>query len=127
MNVGWNNVQGICVDTHVHRICNRLGWVLRKGTNQVHEFLLMVLIMFRLKSCHPAHYSSEHAPKIVSSYLHELLLNGEIRLNFGILLLLLLFILSTSLSYKPIFVISNPALLSFSGFSLLSLEVFLLC
>ncbi|KAK6157916.1 hypothetical protein DH2020_012164 [Rehmannia glutinosa] len=21
MNVGWNNVQGICVDTHVHRIC----------------------------------------------------------------------------------------------------------
>lgn len=34
MNVGWNNVQGICVDTHVHRICNRLGWVSRKGTNQ---------------------------------------------------------------------------------------------
>ncbi|MFS7943231.1 putative DNA-(apurinic or apyrimidinic site) lyase [Helianthus anomalus] len=27
MNVAWNNVQGICVDTHVHRICNRLGWV----------------------------------------------------------------------------------------------------
>ncbi|CAA6660134.1 unnamed protein product [Spirodela intermedia] len=24
MNVGWNDVQGICVDTHVHRICNRL-------------------------------------------------------------------------------------------------------
>ncbi|XP_076896255.1 endonuclease III homolog 1, chloroplastic-like [Bidens hawaiensis] len=27
MNVAWDNVQGICVDTHVHRICNRLGWV----------------------------------------------------------------------------------------------------
>ncbi|KAH9301843.1 hypothetical protein KI387_013426, partial [Taxus chinensis] len=27
MNVGWEDVQGICVDTHVHRICNRLGWV----------------------------------------------------------------------------------------------------
>ncbi|CAM6094804.1 unnamed protein product [Calypogeia fissa] len=27
MNVGWENVQGICVDTHVHRICNRLKWV----------------------------------------------------------------------------------------------------
>ncbi|KAF9618021.1 hypothetical protein IFM89_039418 [Coptis chinensis] len=27
MNVGWDNVQGICVDTHVHRICNRLKWV----------------------------------------------------------------------------------------------------
>lgn len=27
MNVAWENVQGICVDTHVHRISNRLGWV----------------------------------------------------------------------------------------------------
>ncbi|KAL3686955.1 hypothetical protein R1sor_013264 [Riccia sorocarpa] len=27
MNVGWEDVQGICVDTHVHRICNRLEWV----------------------------------------------------------------------------------------------------
>ncbi|KAK2976799.1 hypothetical protein RJ640_015794 [Escallonia rubra] len=34
MNVGWNNVQGICVDTHVHRISNRLGWVSRRGTKQ---------------------------------------------------------------------------------------------
>nr|XP_043618601.1 endonuclease III homolog 1, chloroplastic-like isoform X2 [Erigeron canadensis] len=32
MNIAWNNVQGICVDTHVHRICNRLGWVTRHGT-----------------------------------------------------------------------------------------------
>ncbi|KAL9680160.1 hypothetical protein QQ045_018038 [Rhodiola kirilowii] len=34
MNVGWEDVQGICVDTHVHRICNRLGWVSRTGTKQ---------------------------------------------------------------------------------------------
>ncbi|CAK8536003.1 unnamed protein product [Lathyrus sativus] len=34
MIIGWNNVQGICVDTHVHRICNRLGWVSRSGTRQ---------------------------------------------------------------------------------------------
>ncbi|PKA66705.1 DEMETER-like protein 2 [Apostasia shenzhenica] len=34
MNVAWNNVQGICVDTHVHRISNRLGWVSRPGTMQ---------------------------------------------------------------------------------------------
>lgn len=34
MNVAWNDVQGICVDTHVHRICNRLGWVSRLGTRQ---------------------------------------------------------------------------------------------
>ncbi|KAK3038372.1 hypothetical protein RJ639_030272 [Escallonia herrerae] len=37
MNVGWNNVQGICVDTHVHRISNRLGWVSRRGTKQVEQ------------------------------------------------------------------------------------------
>ncbi|ESW22419.1 hypothetical protein PHAVU_005G152500 [Phaseolus vulgaris] len=35
MIMGWNNVQGICVDTHVHRICNRLGWVSRSGSKQV--------------------------------------------------------------------------------------------
>ncbi|XP_028556318.1 endonuclease III homolog 1, chloroplastic-like isoform X4 [Dendrobium catenatum] len=34
MNVAWRNVQGICVDTHVHRICNRLGWVSRPGAMQ---------------------------------------------------------------------------------------------
>lgn len=34
MNIAWNNVQGICVDTHVHRICNRLGWVAWPGTKQ---------------------------------------------------------------------------------------------
>ncbi|XP_021721705.1 endonuclease III homolog 1, chloroplastic-like isoform X2 [Chenopodium quinoa] len=34
LHIAWNDVQGICVDTHVHRICNRLGWVTRAGTNQ---------------------------------------------------------------------------------------------
>ncbi|CAA7396446.1 unnamed protein product [Spirodela intermedia] len=34
MHVGWNDVQGICVDTHVHRICNRLGWVSKPGSNR---------------------------------------------------------------------------------------------
>ncbi|XP_048140312.1 endonuclease III homolog 1, chloroplastic-like isoform X2 [Rhodamnia argentea] len=37
MNIGWNNVQGICVDTHVHRICNRLGWVSRPRRKQVNS------------------------------------------------------------------------------------------
>jgi endonuclease-3 len=27
MNVGWGVSSGICVDTHVHRISERLGWV----------------------------------------------------------------------------------------------------
>eukprot|EP00252_Welwitschia_mirabilis_P016627 TRINITY_DN36763_c0_g1_i2.p1 TRINITY_DN36763_c0_g1~~TRINITY_DN36763_c0_g1_i2.p1 ORF type:complete len:288 (-),score=46.71 TRINITY_DN36763_c0_g1_i2:247-1110(-) len=27
IHIAWQDVQGICVDTHVHRICNRLGWV----------------------------------------------------------------------------------------------------
>ncbi|KAI3949736.1 hypothetical protein MKX01_040953 [Papaver californicum] len=35
MNVAWDNVQGICVDTHVHRICNRLGWVSKPDIGQV--------------------------------------------------------------------------------------------
>ncbi|XP_047317408.1 endonuclease III homolog 1, chloroplastic-like isoform X2 [Impatiens glandulifera] len=34
MNVAWDNVQGICVDTHVHRISNRLGWVSRMVSKQ---------------------------------------------------------------------------------------------
>ncbi|XP_010469713.1 PREDICTED: endonuclease III homolog 1, chloroplastic-like isoform X2 [Camelina sativa] len=34
LHIAWNDVQGICVDTHVHRICNRLGWVSRSGTKQ---------------------------------------------------------------------------------------------
>ncbi|VVA90136.1 unnamed protein product [Arabis nemorensis] len=34
LHIAWNDVQGICVDTHVHRICNRLGWVSKPGTKQ---------------------------------------------------------------------------------------------
>ncbi|XP_010475313.1 PREDICTED: endonuclease III homolog 2, chloroplastic-like isoform X2 [Camelina sativa] len=34
LHVAWNDVQGICVDTHVHRICNRLGWVSKPGAKQ---------------------------------------------------------------------------------------------
>ncbi|XP_029433272.1 endonuclease III-like protein 1 [Rhinatrema bivittatum] len=30
MDIAWNNVSGIGVDTHVHRISNRLGWVKTK-------------------------------------------------------------------------------------------------
>ncbi|RWS21993.1 endonuclease III-like protein 1, partial [Leptotrombidium deliense] len=33
MNSAWNEVAGIAVDTHVHRIANRLAWV-RKPTKQ---------------------------------------------------------------------------------------------
>ena len=33
MNVAWNKLSGIGVDTHVHRISNRLGWV-KKATAQ---------------------------------------------------------------------------------------------
>ncbi|KAK3119912.1 hypothetical protein QOZ80_9AG0677650 [Eleusine coracana subsp. coracana] len=34
MTIAWKNTQGICVDTHVHRISNRLGWVFQEGTKQ---------------------------------------------------------------------------------------------
>ncbi|KAF7150790.1 hypothetical protein RHSIM_Rhsim02G0076600 [Rhododendron simsii] len=50
MNVGWDNVQGICVDTHVHRICNRLGWVSRPGTKQDHVVPLRASFSLNLRS-----------------------------------------------------------------------------
>ncbi|BBN12526.1 endonuclease III [Marchantia polymorpha subsp. ruderalis] len=37
MNVGWADVQGICVDTHVHRICNRLEWVKHAKSTPSHR------------------------------------------------------------------------------------------
>lgn len=37
------NKPGICVDTHVHRICNRLGWV-QTSTPEATEFALRELV-----------------------------------------------------------------------------------
>ncbi|XP_019236994.1 PREDICTED: endonuclease III homolog 2, chloroplastic-like isoform X2 [Nicotiana attenuata] len=34
MIMAWNKVEGICVDTHVHRVSNRLGWVSQPGKKQ---------------------------------------------------------------------------------------------
>lgn len=34
MLVAWNKVTGVAVDTHVHRICNRLQWVATKTPEQ---------------------------------------------------------------------------------------------
>lgn len=36
MNVAWNEVSGIGVDTHVHRISNRMGWT-KKATKTPEE------------------------------------------------------------------------------------------
>ncbi|KAK6914577.1 hypothetical protein RJ641_021898 [Dillenia turbinata] len=53
MNVAWDNVQGICTDTRIHRICNRLGCVSRPGTKQAgqvgfwHIFDLMPILDLR--------------------------------------------------------------------------------
>ena len=33
MQVAWNKVSGIGVDTHVHRICNRIGWLQKPTKN----------------------------------------------------------------------------------------------
>lgn len=33
MQVAWDQVTGIGVDTHVHRICNRLNWVKKQAKN----------------------------------------------------------------------------------------------
>lgn len=32
MDIAWDNISGIAVDTHVHRISHRLGWM-RKDTD----------------------------------------------------------------------------------------------
>jgi len=37
MNVAWKKQSGIGVDTHVHRISNRLGWTGAKGTKNPEE------------------------------------------------------------------------------------------
>lgn len=41
MNVAWDKLSGIGVDTHVHRICNRLGWV-KKATKTPEETRIAV-------------------------------------------------------------------------------------
>ncbi|KAM3238405.1 endonuclease III 2, chloroplastic-like [Capsicum annuum] len=35
MIIAWNKVEGICVDIHVHRVSNWLGWVSQPGTKWV--------------------------------------------------------------------------------------------
>lgn len=39
MQIAWNRVIGIGVDTHVHRISNRLGWVSTKSPEETREAL----------------------------------------------------------------------------------------
>jgi endonuclease-3 len=41
-NLGFG-LLGICVDTHVHRISNRMGWVSTKGPEQTEQALMEVL------------------------------------------------------------------------------------
>jgi endonuclease III len=41
-NLGFG-LPGICVDTHVHRISNRMGWVSTKGPGQTEEALMKIL------------------------------------------------------------------------------------
>ena len=37
MLIAWNKCTGIAVDTHVHRICNRLNWVKSKSAEQTQQ------------------------------------------------------------------------------------------
>jgi endonuclease-3 len=37
--LGFRNAESICVDTHVHRIANRLGWVSTKQPEQTEQAL----------------------------------------------------------------------------------------
>ena len=40
--LGFRSVQNICVDTHVHRISNRLGWVATEGPDDTEQALYRV-------------------------------------------------------------------------------------
>ena len=37
------NIPAICVDTHMHRICNRLGWVSTENVDDTEQALMKVL------------------------------------------------------------------------------------
>ena len=54
MKTAWNMTTGIAVDTHVHRICNRLGWVStsqpEKTRQALEEWLPRYLIF--VEFCH---------------------------------------------------------------------------
>lgn len=43
MKSAWGEVSGIGVDTHVHRICNRLGWVKTKQPEETRVALEALL------------------------------------------------------------------------------------
>ena len=42
LNLGFG-IPGICVDTHVHRISNRMGWVATKSPEQTEQALMKIL------------------------------------------------------------------------------------
>jgi endonuclease-3 len=42
LNLGFG-IPGICVDTHVHRISNRMGWVATKSPGQTEQALMKIL------------------------------------------------------------------------------------
>ena len=41
--MSWVGLEGICVDTHVHRISNRLGWVMTRDPAETEKALEAVL------------------------------------------------------------------------------------
>lgn len=44
MQIAWNKTVGIAVDTHVHRICNRLEWVKTKSAEMTREVFGMIIL-----------------------------------------------------------------------------------
>lgn len=74
MNVAWDKLTGIGVDTHVHRICNRLGWVkkptkLPEDTRKaVEEWLPRYNIYILLYSFYRAWMASQLQVKLVLAW-----------------------------------------------------------
>lgn len=44
MQIAWNKIVGIGVDTHVHRICNRLGWVKTKYPEMTQKVFVIIIL-----------------------------------------------------------------------------------
>jgi endonuclease III len=49
--VAWGKLEGICVDTHVHRISNRLGWADSTSPEQTRKQVLFTWCVSLFASC----------------------------------------------------------------------------
>ncbi|CAI5468403.1 unnamed protein product [Closterium sp. Yama58-4] len=70
MNVAWERVEGICVDTHVHRIARRLGWTDAKVRIWSRAYVCMCLYEVTFESTQKSlRYAFGHVPMCACAYM----------------------------------------------------------